>query len=148
MSTVEAHKFEQSCDVEAMGKEYPLLLKRQSLIPLYDVRFWALGSGSIWKYFAYVDGGFRYVGDLPVEKPSLPKKRDVPQDQATDPKPLNRVRIGANVEMANLIHQVAPDYPQEAKSAHIQGTVVLHAVIGKELGHETHREGVHLARVR
>ena len=134
MSRVEAHKFEQSCDVAATGKEYPLLLKRQSLIPMYDVRFWALGSGSIWKYFAYVDGGFRYVGDLPVEKPSVPKKRDVLQDQATDPKPLSRVHVGGNVEMANLIHQVTPVYPQEAKSAHIQGTVLLHAIIDKD-GH-------------
>jgi TonB family protein len=134
MSRVEAHKFEQSCDSEATEKEYPLLLKRQSLIPLYDVRFWAVGSGSIWKYFAYVDRGFRYVGDLPVEKPSLPKKQDGPQEQPPIVKPLSRVRVGANVEMANVIHQVAPVYPQEAKSAHIQGTVLLRAIIDKN-GH-------------
>jgi TonB family protein len=134
MSRIEAHKFEQSGDVEATGKEYPLLLKRQSLTPLYDVRFWALDTGSIWMYFAYVDGGFRYVGDLPVEKPSLPKRRDTPQDQATTAKPLSRVRVGGNIEMANLIHQVTPVYPQEAKSAHIQGTVLLHAIIDQD-GH-------------
>ena len=134
MSRIEAHKFEQSCDVAATGKEYPLLLKRQSLTPLYDVRFWALDTGSIWTYFAYVDGGFRYVGDLPVEKPSLPKKRDTPPDQATTAKPLSRVRIPGNVETADLIHQVTPEYPQKAKSAHIQGTVLLHAIIDKD-GH-------------
>jgi TonB family protein len=134
MSRVEAHKFEQSCDVAATGKEYPLLLKRQSPTPLYDVRFWGLDTGSVWTYFAYVDGGFRYVGDLPVEKPPLTKKRDTPPDQATTAKPLNRVRIGGNVEMANLIHRVTPEYPQKAKSAHIQGTVLLHAVIDKD-GH-------------
>lgn len=141
MSRIEAHKFEQSCDVAATGKEYPLLLKRQSLIPLYDVRFWALGSGSLWKYFAYVDGGFRYVGDLPVEKPYHPTKPQVTQkqpepaqEQPESAKPLSRVRVGANVEAALLTHQVTPVYPQEAKSAHIQGTVVLHAVIDKD-GH-------------
>ena len=134
MSRVEAHKFEQSCDVAATGKEYPLLLKRQSLIPLYDVRFWALGSGSLWKYFAYVDGGFRYVGDLPVEKPYHPMKQEASQEQPAAPKPLSRIRLGGNVQQANIAHQVTPTYPQEAKSAHIQGTVTLHAVIGKD-GH-------------
>ena len=31
-----------------------------------------------------------------------------------------------------MIRQVMPSYPSEAKSKHIQGTVVLHAVIGKD----------------
>ena len=42
------------------------------------------------------------------------------------------VRVGANVEQANLIHQVTPVYPEAAKSAHITGTVLLHATIGKD----------------
>ena len=135
MSRIEAHKFEQSCDIEATEKEYPLLLKRQSLISLYDVRFWAVGSGSIWKYFAYVDGGFRYVGELPAQLPALPKKPAAQQNEATAAKPLlSRVRVGGNIQQANLTHQVAPVYPQEAKSAHIQGTVLLHAIIGKDGG--------------
>jgi periplasmic protein TonB len=31
-----------------------------------------------------------------------------------------------------LIHRVNPVYPPTAKRAHVQGTVVLHAIIGKD----------------
>jgi hypothetical protein len=41
-----------------------------------------------------------------------------------------RVRIGGNVQQAKVARSVAPIYPQEAKDAHVEGTVVLHAVIG------------------
>jgi protein TonB len=43
-----------------------------------------------------------------------------------------RIRVGGNVQAASLVHQVLPVYPQIAKTAHISGTVVLHAIIGKE----------------
>ncbi|MGH9711096.1 MAG: energy transducer TonB [Candidatus Acidiferrales bacterium] len=48
------------------------------------------------------------------------------------PKPVERLRIGGNVMQANLIHQVQPTYPQIAKTAHISGSVVLHAIIAKD----------------
>src|SRR6185437_9160024 len=48
------------------------------------------------------------------------------------PKPVERLRVGGNVMQANLIHQVLPVYPQIAKTAHISGTVVLHAIIAKD----------------
>ncbi len=41
------------------------------------------------------------------------------------------VRVGGNIAVANLIHEVPPVYPLVAKTAHIQGTVVLHAIIAK-----------------
>jgi periplasmic protein TonB len=43
-----------------------------------------------------------------------------------------RIRVGGQVQQANLIHQVMPQYPQIAKTAHISGTVMLHAIIGKD----------------
>jgi len=43
-----------------------------------------------------------------------------------------RIRVGANVMTAKLAHQVLPVYPEIAKTAHIRGTVVLHAIIGKD----------------
>lgn len=48
------------------------------------------------------------------------------------PKAPQTLRVGGNVQQANLIHQVMPVYPEIAKTAHIQGTVVLHAIIAKD----------------
>lgn len=52
-----------------------------------------------------------------------------PPPKAPTPK---SIRVGGNVAAANLIHQVTPQYPAIAKTAHISGTVLLHAVIGKD----------------
>jgi TonB family protein len=43
-----------------------------------------------------------------------------------------RIRIGGDVEQAHLFTQVMPVYPESAKAAGIEGTVVLHAVVGTD----------------
>jgi periplasmic protein TonB len=49
------------------------------------------------------------------------------------PPKVNRpIRIGGAVQSANLIRQVQPTYPQIAKTAHVSGTVILHAIISKD----------------
>jgi periplasmic protein TonB len=50
------------------------------------------------------------------------------------PKPVTpqRIRVGGNVEAASLINKVTPIYPPIAKTAHVSGTVVLHAIIAKD----------------
>jgi TonB family protein len=132
-TTIEARKFEKSCDKYATEKEYPLLLQRHSPVPLYDARFKDAISESIWSYFAYVDGGFRYVGNLSVNPPALPTKPMAPQEpQTSTHEPPSKIRVGGNVQAAKLIHQEAPKYRQDAKDAHIEGTVIIHAVIGKD----------------
>ena len=45
-----------------------------------------------------------------------------------------RIRVGGNVQAANLVYKVTPVYPVEAKRSGIQGTVRFTAVIGKD-GH-------------
>lgn len=45
-----------------------------------------------------------------------------------------RIRVGGNVEAASLINKVSPEYPAIAKTAHVSGTVILHAIIGKDGG--------------
>jgi len=42
------------------------------------------------------------------------------------------IRVGGNVQAANLIKKVTPAYPPLAKQARIQGTVRFNAVIGKD----------------
>ena len=44
----------------------------------------------------------------------------------------SRIRVGGNVAAAKLIRQVTPIYPTIAKTAHISGTVILHAIIAKD----------------
>jgi TonB family protein len=41
-----------------------------------------------------------------------------------------RIRIGGNVEAAKVITRVQPIYPESAKAAGVQGTVLLHAIVG------------------
>jgi protein TonB len=43
-----------------------------------------------------------------------------------------RIRVGGNVQSANLIKKVQPTYPDEAKSRHIQGTIQFNAIINEE----------------
>jgi protein TonB len=42
------------------------------------------------------------------------------------------LRVSSGVEQGNLLSNVQPQYPPLARQAHIQGTVVLVAVIGKD----------------
>jgi protein TonB len=53
---------------------------------------------------------------------------------ATVPKSVvpRSVRVSSGVAQGLLIHEVTPQYPSLARSAHIQGTVVLQATIGKD----------------
>jgi TonB family protein len=44
----------------------------------------------------------------------------------------SRIRIGGSVEAAKVISRVQPVYPQSAKSAGAQGSVLLHAIVSKD----------------
>lgn len=43
-----------------------------------------------------------------------------------------RITVGGDVQAAALVNKVTPDYPAIAKTAHVSGTVVLHAIIAKD----------------
>ena len=76
--------------------------------------------------------------------PSLrPAPAEAPQDQqpaaqSTDSqasgstKTVAPIRVEGKVIAASLVRQVTPVYPAIAKTAHIEGTVVLHAIIGAD----------------
>jgi len=45
---------------------------------------------------------------------------------------LGPIRVGGNVQSARIIKKVPPVYPEEARQAHISGTVRLHVIIAKD----------------
>jgi TonB family protein len=70
--------------------------------------------------------------DVPKEQPTPQAPANAsPEPNSSTPKPKS-VRVGGNVAAANLIHQVTPVYPKDAKKHHIQGAVVLHAIIAQD----------------
>lgn len=117
-------RFDDSCDPNATATEYPFLALRQKPERLYDVRFLGSSGGSLWAYFAYVDGGFRFIGNL--------KKKQGVREAQPPGEAIHRVRVGGNVQAAKLVHVEQPVYPLEAKAAGVQGTVLLHAIIAKD----------------
>jgi protein TonB len=68
-----------------------------------------------------VAGGTGLLGESSVIAPPPPK-----------PVAPARIRVGGNVQSAALVRKVDPVYPQIARTAHISGTVILHAIISKD----------------
>jgi TonB family protein len=142
---IEVVRFDDDCNARASSTEYPFLVLRERPEPLYDVRFSDSRTMTIWAYFAYVDGGFRYIGSLKrnnsyssprrltssAPPPPQPSKPQSDGGSGSDRKP-EHVQVGGIVQSARLIHQEAPVYPPGAKMNHVQGTVVLHAIIAKD----------------
>jgi TonB family protein len=70
------------------------------------------------------------INGEPMEvKTEVSLKFALPQEEVQQP---TRIQVGSVMEAANLLTQVRPKYPPEAKKAGIQGTVVLSALIGKD----------------
>lgn len=66
------------------------------------------------------------IGAVPAAAPPPP-----PPPVAKPVTP-SRIRVGGNVQAANLVRKVTPVYPPLAKQARIQGTVRFTAIIGKD----------------
>jgi TonB family protein len=130
-----AHKHEASCDDNSGELIYPVMVMRKHPVALYELRFhegnkfyrlWAL---------AYVDGGFRFVGDLrPPDFRSGRAKAGGHDNESGDSsnEDAKRVRIGGNLTAAKLLHGVQPKYPDKARVERLQGTVRLHAIIARD----------------
>lgn len=55
-----------------------------------------------------------------------------PVEPVASPATPVRIRVGGNTAATHLVFQPRPVYPPEAKQAHIQGVVRLHAIIAKD----------------
>jgi len=87
----------------------------------FDPPAFTLGSGSV---KAYGDS-FGPVGNsLPTAPP--PAK---PEPKREPAKP---IRVGGQVQMANILNRVNPPYPELAKRARISGSVKLEGIIAKD----------------
>jgi TonB family protein len=135
---LKATRFQTACDPYAMPMEYPVLVSRIQNFPLYDLR--AVQPDAvryIWA-FAYVDGGFRYLGNLRSvasfrhSKSRVEATEASPGEAGAQDKATKRIKVDKSVQQAKLIHFVQPEYPAEAKAAHLQGEVLLHAMVGKD----------------
>lgn len=128
-TSVEAVRLDDSCSTLVLAVESPFLQLRQRPEPLYDVRFSGHGDTSVWLYFAYVDGAFRYVGSMRRKGLEAAASRTGGANPAT---PAAQVRVAGAVQMASLVEQDRPVYPPDAKRAGIQGNVVIRAIIAKD----------------
>ena len=69
------------------------------------------------------------IGSVPTAAPPPPPP---PVKEKEKPKPVQRIRVGGNVQAARLVNQPKPVYPPLARQARIQGTVRFNAIIGKD----------------
>jgi len=127
-------RFEDACNDAATSKEYPVLLIRAHAEPLFDVRMSNGRDIAVWGLFAYVDDGFRFLGDLfqsmPLHYPHIKGyPSSIPAPSTSEPV---FIRLPGKVQDAKIISRPIPTYPAAQKHNHEQGIVVFHAVIGKD----------------
>ena len=70
------------------------------------------------------------IGSVPVAAPPPPPPPKI--EEKPKPKPVQRIRVGGNVQAARLVNQPRPVYPPLARQARIQGTVRFNAIIGRD----------------
>ncbi|MFZ0213641.1 MAG: energy transducer TonB [Candidatus Acidiferrales bacterium] len=117
---VEVYRFKDACDSRAGESEYPILAAReQQSTPLYEVRFVKDTTYRLLFPFAYVDGGFRYLGNLTIIAP----KNQI----AVEPSPDGS---RPDIQYPKVIHQVPPVYPSGFDQRRNNGLVKLWGVIG------------------
>src|SRR5260370_38490763 len=79
-----------------------------------------------------VQGALPGTGAAPPGFGNLMKAAPPPPPKVEKPVTPQRIRVGGNVQQANLIRKVQPVYPQLAKQARVQGSVHFTAIIGKD----------------
>ena len=117
-----AHRFEKLRDENATPEQYPVLALRVKDVPIFDVTFRdkaQLMEQRLWA-LAYVNGAFRFVGDLRSVEPTWPETKNPTAGVAL---------VTPKVDESKLIHIEQAVYPAKAKTSHIEGIVRLWALI-------------------
>jgi len=97
----------------------------------------AIAAAKKWKFKPFIKNGrpVKVSTKLPMNFAFSDKISDIADkppsasDSAAPPKP---IPIAPGLAKGMLIHKVQPVYPREARANHVQGTVILQAVIGKD----------------
>lgn len=118
LANVKAMKFTASCNDDATAEEYPVLLMRQRQEALYDVRFRDSSRQTIWGFFVYSEGGFRYV--------ATPLRMNL--GDAREPAAAGHLKVDAKVQASKLIHKVQPTFSK----LKAPDRVLVQAIIGKD----------------
>lgn len=103
----------------------------------------AVKAAKEWKFKPFIRGGkpIKIVTKIPFdfafrnEVKDTPAPADPPPDQANNAGGAaapQRVLVSQGVSTGLLIHKVQPIYPESARRNHVQGTVILRAVITKD----------------
>lgn len=114
-------KLDNACAPIIEADQYPILLSRVNKEPIYQVHFFDRGSGNSFRLwgFVYVGGAFRFLQKLQVKEPKWTL-----DDQS--------VRLGETVLASKLLYREKTIYPEQAIVKHMEGNVVLWAIINKE----------------
>jgi hypothetical protein len=138
MNQVQVVRFDKSCDDNAGEDAFGILHARLQPVPLYELRM-IHGDKFLRLFaFAFVDGSFRYIITPKMEGKVFGAGRPkdsaasagAPPDAANPPVP--RLHVGGAVQAAKVVSRVQPEYPAKARGEFLQGTVKLHALIGKD----------------
>ena len=86
-----------------------------------------------------LDAGRDFSESLTLEPGAITEHVTVVPENSAKPAPVettsgkpSRLSIGGTIQASKIITKVQPIYPESARSAGVQGTVVLHAIISKD----------------
>ncbi len=93
----------------------------------------AIDAAKQWKFKPFIQHGkpVKIATRIPFDFAFAENVKDVPPT-ISDADGTKRAQVPEGVLKGMLIHRVQPDYPDIAESHRIEGTVVLHAIIGKD----------------
>ena len=134
-SQIDVVRFTRACDLTADEYEYAVLAARQKPEPLYRIEFRQPRTLHYLRILAYVDGAFRYVGDLSPPNTFASTDGGKPVggvSGAAKALASAPVQVSEPEQSTRLVHRVSPRYPDDASWRRMDGSVKLHVLIGED----------------